>query len=67
MVPLTPAALEVLTGIKRVRGSPWVFPGKRPDRHLRHLNPYWYRVRERAEVEDVRIHDLLTSTVDSRK
>ena len=58
MVPLTPAALEVLAGVKRVRGSPWVFPGKRPDRHLRHLNPYWYRVRERAEVEDVRIHDL---------
>ena len=58
MVPLTPAALEVLAGVKRVRGSPWVFPGKRPDRHLRHLNPHWYRVRERAEVEDVRIHDL---------
>ena len=58
MVPLTPAALEVLAGVKRVRRSPWVFPGKRPDRHLRHLNPYWYRVRERAGVEDVRIHDL---------
>ena len=58
MVPLTPAALEVLAGIKRVRRSPWVFPGRRPDRHLFHLAPYWQRVRERAGVEDVRIHDL---------
>ena len=58
MVPLTPAALEVLAGIKRVRRSPWVFPGGKPDRHLSQLTTSWRRVRERAEVEDVRIHDL---------
>ena len=58
MVPLTPAALEVLAGVKRVRRSPWVFPARKPDRHLSDLRPYWHRVRERAEVEDVRIHDL---------
>ena len=58
MVPLSPAALEVLAGIERVRRSPWVFPGKRLDRHLSDLRPNWYWVRERAEVEDVRIHDL---------
>ena len=58
MVPLTPTALQVLAGIKRVRRSPWVFPGKRRDRHLSDLRPYWHRVREQAEVEDVRIHDL---------
>ena len=58
MVPLTPAALEVLAGIKRVRRSPWVITGDRRDRHLSTLSRYWHRVRERAEVEDVRIHDL---------
>ena len=58
MVPLTPPALEVLAGVKRVRRSPWVFPGRRPDRHLSNLGPCWRRVRERAGVEDVRIHDL---------
>ena len=52
------AALEVLAGIKRVRRSPWVITGSRPERHLAKLSDYWYRVRERAEVEDVRIHDL---------
>ena len=58
MVPLTPAALEVLAGIKRVRRSPWVFTGAGPERHLAKLSDYWHRVREEAEVEDVRIHDL---------
>ena len=58
MVPLTPAALQVLAGIKRVRHSPWVFTGGKPERHLATLTDYWHRVRARAEVADVRIHDL---------
>ncbi len=58
MVPLTPTASAVLAGIVRVRRSPWVFPARRRDRHLSTLTGYWHRVRERAEVEDVRIHDL---------
>ena len=58
MVPLTPAASEVLAGIRRVRRSPWVITGGRPERHLAELKSYWHRVRQRAEVEDVRIHDL---------
>lgn len=58
MVPLTPTASAVLAGMGRVRRSPWVFPGKRPDRHLSTLTAHWHRVRERAGVEDVKIHDL---------
>ena len=58
MVPLTSAALQVLAGMTRVRRSPWVFTGQRPDRHLSTITSHWHRVRELAEVEDVRIHDL---------
>ena len=58
MVPLTPEASQVLAGIRRVRRSPWVFPAGRPDRPLSQLNSAWHRVRTRAGVEDVRIHDL---------
>ena len=58
MVPLTPAGLQVLSGIMRVRQSSWVFPGPWPDRHLSQLTTFWHRVREQAEVRDVRIHDL---------
>ena len=58
MVPLTPTAAAVLEDVARVPGNPWVFPGGKPDGHLVHLRPSWHRVRERAGLEDVRIHDL---------
>ena len=35
-----------------------MFAGLTPDRHLSQLSTYWRRVRARAGVEDVRIHDL---------
>ena len=58
MVVLTPAALRVLTEMRRVLRSPWVFTGNTPDRHLASLSKPWLRVRARAGIEDVRIHDL---------
>ena len=58
MVPLTPTAAKLLDGLARVPGNPWVFPGRRPGGHLVRLRPFWHRVRERAGIEDVRIHDL---------
>ena len=56
MVPLTPTAAAVLAGIARV--NPWVIAWDRPEGHLSYLSVYWYRVRERAGFDDVRIHDL---------
>ena len=58
MVALTPAASRVLSELRRVPRSPWVFAGSAPDRHLSQLTTYWHQVRARAGVEDVRIHDL---------
>ena len=58
MVPLTPTAGAVLSGIARVPGNPWVFSGDKPDSHLSQLSKYWLRVRKRAGIDDVRIHDL---------
>ena len=58
MVSLTPAAAAALAEVARVPGSPWVFAGRTPDRPLSQLTTYWHWVRERAGVEDVRIHDL---------
>ena len=58
MVPLTPTAAAVMAQIFRVPRNPWVFAGSRPDRRLSQLTTYWHRVRERAGLEDVRIHDL---------
>ena len=57
-VALSPAAARVLAGLPRPAGNPWVVAGARPGSRLTHIAYYWYRVRERAGLEDVRLHDL---------
>ena len=66
MVPLTPTAAAVLAGITRGSGNPWVIAGGQPGGRLTHLSAYWYRVRERAGLGDVRIHDLRHPTPAAR-
>ena len=58
MVPLTSAAAEVLAGIPRVQDNPWVITGRKPGTGLVHLTDHWYRLRARAGLDDVRLHDL---------
>ena len=58
MVPLTPTAAAVLDAIPRVPDSPWVIAGKKPGAHLSNVNDQWQRLRARAGLEDVRLHDL---------
>ena len=58
IVPLPPAAAAVLADLPRLDGNPWVFPGKRKGTHQVNINDSWNRVRERAGLEDVRLHDL---------
>ena len=57
-VPLLPAAAKVLADLPRLTGNPWVIAGRKPGTRLAHISHYWYRVQERAGLEDVRIHDL---------
>ena len=58
IVPLSPAAARVLSGVPRLTGNPWVIAGREPGERLTHIAYYWYRVRERAGLADVRLHDL---------
>ena len=57
-VPLTAPVRAVLDGIERESGNPWVFAGRRPGTHVGPLGQHWRRLRIRAELEDVRLHDL---------
>lgn len=57
-VPLTPTALELIEGIERVPGNPWMFPGKRPGTRLACLGNHWKGLRKEAELPGVRLHDL---------
>ena len=58
VVPLGPEARAVLSAIPREDDNPWVIAGKLPGSHLTDLQRPWRRIRKRAELEDVRIHDL---------
>ena len=58
VVPLGPAARAVLSAIPREEDNPWVIAGRLPGTHLTDLQRPWRRIRKRAGLEDVRIHDL---------
>jgi integrase len=51
-------AVEYLHAAQRIDGNPWVITGTLPGKPLSDLQPFWQRVRARAGVKDVRIHDL---------
>jgi integrase len=51
-------AIEILEKIDRVEGNPWVIVGAKPGARLTDLQPFWQRVRARAGLKGVRIHDL---------
>ena len=51
-------AVEYLHSAHRIDGNPWVITGTLPGKPLSDLQPFWQRVRARAGVKDVRIHDL---------
>jgi len=57
-VPLTPAAERVLARIPRIEGNPWTIAGQDPGCHLKGLEEVWTRLRARAGLDGVRIHDL---------
>ena len=48
----------MLTTLPRDEDNPWVIRGKLPGSHITDLQRPWRRIRARAGLEDVRIHDL---------
>lgn len=57
-VTLSTAAAELLTQIPRMKDNPHVIPGSRPGAYLIGVEHIWQRIRKRAGLEDVRLHDL---------
>lgn len=57
---LNAPAQDVLKKLPRIEGNPHVIPGKIAGTHLTigGIEHCWWRVRERAQLNDVRIHDL---------
>ena len=58
---LSNAALGVLKDLESLQPSsksPFVIQGRNSDRPLINISKAWLRIRERANLDDVRIHDL---------
>ena len=65
-ISLSVEAADVLAAIPKVPGNPWVIPGTRPGQRLSSIFEPWSRVRARAGLDDVRIHDLRHSYASTR-
>ena len=52
------AFLKVLADLPRVPDNPWVIAGRVKGTHMKNLNAPWGVVRARADLKEVRIHDL---------
>ena len=57
VVHLGQPPIDVMEKIERLEDNPWVIVGATGGR-LSDLQPFWQRVRARAGLKDVRIHDL---------
>lgn len=57
-VALSAPAVAVLRDLPRQLGNAFVLPGHRAGRPLVNISKPWQRIRERAGLEDVRLHDL---------
>ena len=57
VVPLGAAALEVLAGLPQSKDNPYVLPGAKGG-HFVGLPKAWQRIRKRAGLDNVRLHDL---------
>ena len=55
---LNGAAQRLLSALPRVEANPFVVPGERKGKHLVNLEKPWRRIRELAQLPDVRLHDL---------
>ena len=57
-IPLNQPALDVLEGLPRLQGNPFVLVGRVDGKHLVNLQKPWRAIRKAAGLDDVRIHDL---------
>ena len=66
VVHLGEPAIAVLRSIRRQNDNPWVIAGRKEGSHLTDLQHPWRRIRARAGLDDVRIHDLRHSCASTR-
>lgn len=58
ILPLPQAMVHMLRRLPRFDGHPYVFPSHIGTTHIVNVSKAWQRIRRRANLPDVRIHDL---------
>ncbi len=58
LLPLPRAAAEILAGLPSRETSTWIFPSSGTTGHVVEVKGAWARIRARAGVNDVHVHDL---------
>ena len=58
VIPIGAPVLELLAAAPRLEGNPYVCPGEKAGHHFVGLPRVWQRIRRRADLADVRLHDL---------
>jgi integrase len=56
--PLNKEAMTIISGLPREPGNPYVIIGRLPGKHRNDVKDAWNRIKKRAGVDDVRLHDL---------
>lgn len=57
-LPLNAAAMKILEQTPKLVGNPYVICGEREGAHIVNLQKSWRRIRKKAGLDDLRIHDL---------
>jgi integrase len=57
-LPLPNLLVAMLGSLPRADGHPFVFVGQNGAAHVQNIKRTWHRVRTKAEIPDVRFHDL---------
>ncbi len=57
-IHLSTATMDILALINRHETSPYVFPGRYGHGHVSRIGHQWLKLRKRARLNDVRLHDL---------
>jgi integrase len=58
VVAIGKAVVEVFKTIPKVKGNPYIITGQIEGQHLTDMQRPWRRLRKRAGMDDLRIHDL---------
>jgi integrase len=57
-IPISQKAIALLSNLPREEGNPYVIVGAHTGKPMNNIDKAWRRVRARAGLDDVRVHDL---------